>query len=146
MTALARLPATGKDFNSHEHYEPLPIKAGSAGKPMPGFDVRIVDDDGKEVEQSAMGNIVLGLPFAPSGMTTLWQDDDRFWRGYLKRFNGKWMDTGDAGMIDEDGYVHVMSRADDIINVAAHRFSTGKSLQVWSVDEWAKLTSDLRGN
>lgn len=129
MTALARLPAAGKDFNSNEHHEPLPIKAGSAGKPMPGFDIRIVDDEGKEVEQGSMGNIVLGLPFAPSGMTTLWQDDDRFWKGYLKRFNGKWMDTGDAGMIDEDGYVHVMSRADDIINVAAHRFSTGESRQ-----------------
>lgn len=127
MTALARMPAAGKDFSSTEHHEPLPIKAGAAGKPMPGFDVRIVDDDGKAVEQGSMGNIVLGIPFAPTGMTTLWQDEERFWRGYLKRFDGRWIDTGDAGMIDEDGYVHVMSRADDIINVAAHRFSTGAS-------------------
>jgi propionyl-CoA synthetase len=70
----------------------------------------------------------LGIPFAPTGITTLWQDEEGFWRGYLKRFGGKWIDTGDAGMIDEDGYVHVMSRTDDVINVAAHRFSTGESV------------------
>lgn len=58
-------------------------------------------------------------------MTTLWADEERFYKGYLKRFDGKFIDTGDAGMIDSDGYVHVMSRSDDIINVAAHRFSTG---------------------
>ena len=110
MTALARLPAAGRNLGSNDIVKPLPIKAGSAGKPMPGFDVRIVDDNGKEVARGAMGNIVLGLPFAPSGFTTLWQDEDRFWRSYLKRFQGKWLDTGDAGMIDEDGYVHVMSR------------------------------------
>jgi len=110
MTALSRLPATGKNLRSGTFVEPLPIKSGSAGKPMPGFDVRVVDDDGVEVARGAMGNIVLGIPFAPSGFTTLWNDEDRFWRSYLKRFNGKWLDTGDAGMIDEDGYVHVMSR------------------------------------
>lgn len=125
MTGLALSPATGKDFSSTERHTPLPIKPGSAGKPMPGFDVRAVDDNGKEVEQGKMGNIVLGIPFAPTGMTTLWNDEDRFYKGYLKRFSGQWIDTGDAGMIDQDGYVHVMSRSDDIINVAAHRFSTG---------------------
>lgn len=93
---------------------------------MPGFDVRIVDDDGKEVPRGTMGNIVMGTPLAPTAFTTLWEDEERFYRGYLKRFNGKWIDTGDAGIVDDDGYVHVMSRADDIINVAAHRFSTGK--------------------
>jgi propionyl-CoA synthetase len=71
--------------------------------------------------------IGLALPFGPSGLTTLFNDDSRFYKGYLKRFDGKWMDTGDAGMMDEDGYVHVMSRSDDIINVAAHRFSTGEN-------------------
>ena len=59
-------------------------------------------------------------------MTTLWGDEERFYKGYLKRFDGKFIDTGDAGMIDSDGYVHVMSRSDDIINVAAHRLSTGE--------------------
>ncbi|KAK3058151.1 hypothetical protein LTR09_001229 [Extremus antarcticus] len=125
MTGIALLPKTAHNLDDHEFIEPLKIKPGSAGKPMPGFDVRIVDDEGKPLEQGTMGNIVLGIPFAPSGFTTLWKDDERFWKSYLKRFNGEWMDTGDAGMIDEEGYVHVMSRSDDVINVAAHRLSTG---------------------
>ena len=85
---------------------------------MPGFDVRIVDDDGREVEKETMGNIVLAIPLAPTAFRTLWQDEERFYKGYLKRFSGKWVDTGDAGMVDSDGYVYVMSRSDDIINVA----------------------------
>lgn len=106
---------------------PLAIRPGSAGLPMPGFDVRIVDDDGNEVPTGTMGNIVMAIPLAPTAFTMLFNDDERFYKGYLKRFNGRWVDTGDAGMIDEDGYVHIMARSDDIINVAAHRFSTGKS-------------------
>lgn len=106
----------------------LPIRPGSAGLPMPGFDVRIVDDEGKEVKPGTMGNIVMGAPLAPTAFTRLFQDEERFYRGYLKRFDGRWVDTGDAGLIDEDGYVHIMSRSDDIINVAAHRFSTGTFL------------------
>ncbi|KAK4945108.1 hypothetical protein LTR10_015534 [Elasticomyces elasticus] len=125
MTGLALRPAIGLDHNSQETHTALAIKPGSAGKPMPGFDVRIVDDDGNEVEQGKMGNIVLAMPLAPTGFTTLFNDEARFYKGYLKRFNGKWLDTGDAGMLDQDGYLHVMSRSDDIINVAAHRFSTG---------------------
>lgn len=125
MTGLAVRPSIGHDANSTDSHKTLAIKPGSAGKPQPGFDVRIVDDDGKEVEQGGMGNIVLKLPFGPAGFTTLFNDEGRFYKGYLKRFDGKWLDTGDAGMIDQDGYVHVMSRSDDIINVAAHRFSTG---------------------
>ena len=128
ISGIALRAAAGKDFDSTEVHDPLPIRPGSAGKPMPGFDVRIVDDDGKEVEKGEMGNIVLALPLAPTALTTLWKDEERFYKGYLKRFDGKWIDTGDAGMVDEDGYVHIMSRSDDIINVAAHRFSTGKSL------------------
>lgn len=104
----------------------LRIKPGSAGKPMPGFDVRIVHDNGEEVSRRGqMGNIVLGIPLGPTGFTTLFDDDERFYNGYMKRFSGRWIDTGDAGMIDEDGFVHIMSRSDDIINVAAHRLSTG---------------------
>ena len=125
ISGLALQAAAGKDFNSTQIHKTLPIKPGSAGKPMPGFDVRIVDDKGKEVGRGQMGNIVLAVPLAPTGFTTLFNDDERFHRGYMKRFDGKWIDTGDSGMIDEDGYVHVMSRSDDIINVAAHRFSTG---------------------
>ena len=127
MTGLALRPAIGLDHKSQETHTALAIKPGSAGKPMPGFDVRIVDDEGNEVEQGKMGNIVLAMPLAPTGFTTLFNDEARFYKGYLIRFSGKWLDTGDAGMIDQDGYLHVMSRSDDIINVAAHRFSTGLS-------------------
>lgn len=125
MTSLALLPHVGSDFSNHTFTKALSIKPGSAGKPAPGFDVRIVDDDGKEVSPGSMGNIVLGIPLAPTGLTTLWNDAERFYKGYLARFNGQWIDTGDAGMIDDEGYVHVLSRSDDIINVAAHRLSTG---------------------
>ena len=127
ISGLALSAARGKDHNSTEKCKALPIKPGSAGKPMLGFDVRIVDDEGKEVSRGTMGNIVLAMPLAPTGLTTLFNDEERFYKGYLKRFDGQWIDTGDAGMIDQDGYVHIMSRSDDIINVAAHRFSTGPS-------------------
>jgi propionyl-CoA synthetase len=128
ISGIALVPHAGKDRKTTTiNVKPLGIKPGSAGKAMPGFDVRIVDDEGKEVDMGTMGNIVLAMPLAPTGFRTLWQDEERFYKGYLKRFEGKWIDTGDAGMIDEDGYIHVMSRSDDIINVAAHRFSTGKS-------------------
>ncbi|KAL9602105.1 MAG: hypothetical protein Q9219_002101 [cf. Caloplaca sp. 3 TL-2023] len=125
ISGISLKAGAGQGFTSNEYHKALPIKPGSAGKPMPGFDVRIVDDQGNEVRRGSMGNIVLGIPLAPTGLTTLFKDDERFYKGYLKRFNNRWMDTGDAGMIDEDGYVHVMSRSDDIINVSAHRFSTG---------------------
>jgi len=127
------VPHAGKDRKAAKgDHEPLDIKPGSAGKAMPGFDVRVVDDSGKEVPHGEMGNIVLAIPLAPTGFRTLWQDEERFYKGYLKRFEGQWIDTGDAGMIDEEGYIHVMSRSDDIINVAAHRFSTGSIEQAIS--------------
>ncbi|KAK2807033.1 hypothetical protein FQN50_005607 [Emmonsiellopsis sp. PD_5] len=125
MSGLALRGAIGLDHASREVHVPFPVKAGSAGKPMPGFDVRIVDDEGNEVKSGSMGNIVLAMPLAPTGFTTLFNDEERFYKGYLKRFAGRWIDTGDAGMMDEEGYLHVMSRSDDIINAAAHRFSTG---------------------
>ncbi|KAL8710850.1 MAG: hypothetical protein Q9220_004653 [cf. Caloplaca sp. 1 TL-2023] len=128
ISGIAMRPTAGKDLTSEEVCEPLPVKAGAAGKPMPGFDVRVVDDEGNEVSKKGeMGNLVLAIPLAPTGFTTLFQDEARYYKGYLHRFNGRWIDTGDAGMIDEEGYVHVMSRSDDVINVAAHRFSTGQS-------------------
>jgi propionyl-CoA synthetase len=101
------------------------VKPGSAGKPMPGFDVRIVNDAGDEVKRGKMGNAVLALPLPPTAFCTLWDDEERFYASYLRRFGGRWLDTGDAGMIDSDGYVSIMARSDDIINVAAHRLSTG---------------------
>lgn len=126
ISGISLNPHAGKDRKTKKESKPLVVKPGSAGKAMPGFDVRVVDDSGKEVKPGNMGNIVLGIPLAPTGFRTLWNDEERFYKGYLKRFDGQWIDTGDAGMIDRDGYIHVMSRSDDIINVAAHRFSTGK--------------------
>lgn len=131
ISGIALYPHFAKDRkNTDKSIVPLGIKPGSAGKAMPGFDVRIVDDSGREVARGSMGNIVLAIPLAPTGFRTLWQDEERFYKGYLKRFGGEWIDTGDAGMIDEEGYISVMSRSDDIINVAAHRFSTGKPLHM----------------
>ncbi|KAM7221081.1 hypothetical protein V8F06_003466 [Rhypophila decipiens] len=127
ISGIALVPHAGKDRKSGQYIDhpPLDVKPGSAGKAMPGFDVRVVDDEGNEVDRGKMGNIVLALPLAPTAFRTLWEDEERFYKGYLKRFGGKWVDTGDAGYIDEKGYIHIMARSDDIINVAAHRLSTG---------------------
>ena len=125
MSSIAFLPASVVRAPRQQNPPKLPIKPGSAGKPMPGFDIRIVDDNGDELKREDTGNIVLALPLAPTGFTTLFDDQERFYKGYLRRFNGKWLDTGDAGIIDSDGYLHVMSRSDDLINVSAHRISTG---------------------
>lgn len=91
MTGIALNPAIGLQHNSQDEHKALAIKPGSAGKPMPGFDVRVVNDEGQEVKKGEMGNIVLSLPYGPSGFTTLFNDEARFYRGYLKRFDGKWM-------------------------------------------------------
>ncbi|KAJ5668860.1 hypothetical protein N7462_009930 [Penicillium macrosclerotiorum] len=126
ITALAlHSSAAAHEKSPSSTDTPLPARPGSAGQPMPGFDVRAVNDEGVEVPRGTMGNIVLAAPLAPTAFTTLFADEERFYRGYMKRFGGRWVDTGDAGMIDAEGYVHIMARSDDIINVAAHRFSTG---------------------
>lgn len=131
ITGRSLVPHAGKHRQTQKKdHEPPPIKPGSAGKAMPGFDIRTVDDDGNEVPRGSMGNIVLGMPLPPTAFRTLWQEEERFHGSYLKRFNGKWLDTGDSGWIDEDGYVHVMSRNDDVLNVSAHRLSSGKSSHV----------------
>lgn len=100
ISGIALTAGSGLHQLSTEVHQPLPIRPGSAGKPMPGFDVRVVDDEGKEVQKGTMGNIVLAIPLAPTGLTTLFDDEERFYKGYMKRFNGQWIDTGDAGMID----------------------------------------------
>lgn len=126
MTGRALTPHVAHDRQSKIRNHPPPsIKPGSAGKPMPGYNIRVVDDKGDEVAKGSMGNIVLGLPLAPTAFRTLWEDEDRFYNSYLKRFEGRWLDTGDAGWVDKDGYVHVMSRNDDVLNVSAHRLSSG---------------------
>lgn len=100
-------------------------KPGSAGPITPGYDLRIVDDNGNELPRESEGNIVLKPPLPPSMLSQLWRDtNNRFQASYMRRF-GKWVDTGDAGKVDADGFVHILSRSDDIINVAAHRLSTG---------------------
>ncbi len=102
----------------------LPVKHGSPTVPMPGYDVQIVDDGGKPVKAGTMGNIVVKLPLPPGCFPTLWQQDARFKESYLADFPGFYK-TADAGYKDEDGYVYVLGRTDDIINVAGHRLSTG---------------------
>ncbi len=102
----------------------LPIKPGSPTRAAPGYDVRVLDESGETVPPGTTGNIVVKLPLPPGCLPTLWQHDDDFVRSYLARYPGYYL-TGDAGHIDEDKYVFVMARIDDIINVAGHRLSTG---------------------
>ncbi len=102
----------------------FPVKAGSPTKPAPGWDVRVLDDAGHEVAPGTIGAIVVKLPMPPSALPTLWQKDKLFQDKYLTEFPGHYA-TADAGMIDADGYLYIMARTDDIINVAGHRLSTG---------------------
>lgn len=102
----------------------LPVKHGSPAVPMPGYDIRVLDDEGHQLEAGTLGNIVVKLPLPPSCLPTLWNADDRFKSTYLEEFPGYYK-TADAGFVDEDGYLFIMARTDDIINVAGHRLSTG---------------------
>ena len=104
--------------------EHLPVKAGSPTKAVPGWDVRVMGDDGKEAAPGDIGAIVVKLPLPPGASPTLWNAEERFREAYLSAFPGYYQ-TADAGFVDEDGYVFVMARTDDIINVAGHRLSTG---------------------
>ena len=109
--------------------ELLPVKEGSPGVPMPGYDVRVLDDDGHELGAGELGAIVVKLPLPPGTLPTLWQADDRYRKSYLSTFPG-YYETGDAGYVDEDGYLYIMARTDDVINVAGHRLSTGAMEEV----------------
>ena len=109
----------------------LPIKYGSPTVPMPGYDVRVVDEQCHEVPAGKMGSIVIKLPLPPACLPTLWQADERFKESYLTEFPGHYK-TADAGFKDEDGYLYIMGRTDDIINVAGHRLSTGGMEEVLS--------------
>ncbi len=109
----------------------MPVKYGSPGVPMPGYDLRVLGDDGHEVPTGTLGNIVVKLPLPPSALPTLWNADERFRDSYLSEFPGYYK-TADAGYKDEDGYAFVMARTDDIINVAGHRLSTGAMEEVLS--------------
>ncbi len=104
--------------------EALPIKPGSPTKAVPGYDVQVLDDQGDIVTADSIGNIVIKLPLPPGCLQTLWQDDQRYIDAYLSRYPGYYL-TGDAGFKDNDDYLWIMSRIDDVINVAGHRLSTG---------------------
>jgi propionyl-CoA synthetase len=109
--------------------ERLPVKPGSTTVPMPGWNVQCVDADHREVPRRQTGDIVLKLPMAPGALMTLWNADERFVRSYMFQHPG-YYHTGDAGYIDEDGYIFIINRTDDVINVAGHRLSTGAMEEV----------------
>jgi len=102
----------------------VPVKIGSSSVAMPGYDVQVLDDGGRPVDAGTLGVIVIKLPLPPGTLPSLWNADARFQKSYLDRFPG-YYETGDAGYIDADGYLFIMSRTDDVINVAGHRLSTG---------------------
>lgn len=104
--------------------EKLPIKIGSPTVPMPGFDIKVLDRNGKELPAGELGSIAIKLPLPPGTLPTLWNAAERFKSSYLNTFPG-YYETGDAGTIDDDGYIYIMARTDDVINVAGHRLSTG---------------------
>jgi propionyl-CoA synthetase len=104
--------------------EPMKVKHGSSTKPAPGWDLRVLGTDGHEMRRGEIGALCLKLPLPPGALPTLWNADDRFIASYLQEYPGYYQ-TADAGYVDEDGYAFVMTRTDDIINVAGHRLSTG---------------------
>ena len=104
--------------------DPMPIKAGSPSVRVPGYDVQVLDEVGTPCERGNEGAIAIKLPLPPGTLPTLWEDDDRYVSGYLSVYEGYYL-TGDGGLIDEDGYVYVMGRTDDVLNIAGHRLSTG---------------------
>jgi len=109
--------------------EPLPVKIGSPSVPMPGYDVQVLDEGGHPVQAGELGAIAIKLPLPPGTLPNLWNAEARFRKSYLDHFPG-YYETGDAGYIDEDGYVYIMARTDDVINVAGHRLSTGAMEEV----------------
>jgi propionyl-CoA synthetase len=109
--------------------EPMPPKPGSATVPMPGYDLQVLDDAGQPVPRGTIGTLATKLPLPPGTMSTLWQDDQRFVDSYMSYFPGYYT-THDGGLIDDDGYVFVMGRTDDVMNVAGHRLSTGSIEEV----------------
>ncbi|MBY6203157.1 propionyl-CoA synthetase [Maritalea mobilis] len=109
--------------------EKLPVKIGSPSVAMPGYDVCILDEGGHPMKPGELGAIAVKLPLPPGTLPTLWEAEERFRKAYLTHFPG-YYETGDAGMIDEDGYLYIMARTDDVINVAGHRLSTGAMEEV----------------
>jgi len=104
--------------------EHMPVKLGSPSVPMPGYDVQVLDEGGHPMKAGELGAIAVKLPLPPGTLPTLWNAEERYRKSYLTQFPG-FYETGDAGMIDEDGYLYIMARTDDVINIAGHRLSTG---------------------
>ena len=109
--------------------EPLPVKIGSPSVAMPGYAVEILDEGGHSMPAGELGAIAIKLPLPPGTLPGLWNANERYLKSYLTQFPG-YYETGDAGMIDEDGYLYIMARTDDVINVAGHRLSTGAMEEV----------------
>jgi propionyl-CoA synthetase len=109
--------------------DPSPPRPGTPGRPVPGYDVRILGEDGTELGPNESGAVCIRLPLPPGTLPTLWNDDDRYVRSYLAAHEG-YYHTSDGGHIDEDGYLFIMGRMDDVINVAGHRLSTGAMEEV----------------
>ncbi|HEX6142015.1 MAG TPA: propionyl-CoA synthetase [Geminicoccaceae bacterium] len=109
--------------------ERLPVKPGSPTRAVPGYDVQVLDESGRQQTPGEIGNIVVKLPLPPGTLPTLWQNEQRYVQAYLSRYEGYYL-TGDAGYKDEDDYLYIMSRTDDVINVAGHRLSTGAMEEV----------------
>ncbi|MFZ1338322.1 MAG: propionyl-CoA synthetase [Paracoccaceae bacterium] len=107
----------------------LPVKIGSPSVPMPGYDVQVLDEGGHPVAPGTLGAIAIKLPLPPGTLPGLWNAEERFRKSYLHHFPG-YYETGDAGYVDEDGYLYIMARTDDVINVAGHRLSTGAMEEV----------------
>jgi len=130
--------------------EVLPVKLGSPTVPMPGYDVQVLDEGGHPVAPGTLGAIAVKLPLPPGTLPTLWNAADRYRKSYLSHFPG-YYETGDAGIVDEDGYLYIMARTDDVINVAGHRLSTGGMEEVLAghpdVAECAVIgvSDDLKG-
>ncbi|MEO0372715.1 MAG: propionyl-CoA synthetase [Pseudomonadota bacterium] len=130
--------------------EALPVKIGSPTVAMPGYDVQILNDEGHQMGANELGAIAIKLPLPPGTLPNLWNAEDRYKKSYLNTFPG-YYETGDAGMIDEDGYLYIMARTDDVINVAGHRLSTGGMEEVLAahpdVAECAVIgvTDELKG-
>ena len=111
--------------------EEMPVKPGSPTKPMPGFNLKVLDENGKELGPGKKGALCLKLPLPPACLMGIWENDERYRKGYLDHFKGYYL-TGDTGYIDKDGYVYVLGRMDGIINVAGHRLSTGEMEEIIS--------------
>ena len=114
--------------------EPLPVKVGSPSVPMPGWNVCVLDEGGHPVAPGTLGAVAIKLPLPPGTLPTLWNAEARFRKSYLEHFPG-YYETGDAGYVDEDGYLYIMARTDDVINVAGHRLSTGAMEEVLASHE-----------